>query len=416
MAESRRDDIEGLKTHKPNESLNEADPGVAELVDRLIRRAIEERASDIHLDLVENGRGRVRYRIDGVLHDREPIPQDQFPAVVQRIKALGKMNLAEQRLPQDSHAVLDIGGDKHDLRVSALPVVGGERIVMRILRLKDVKLGLDTIGLSDDDLETVRRLCRLPNGIIICTGPTGSGKTTLLYSMLMEMDRDRTCVMTVEDPVEYNIPGVAQTQIQPQVGLTFARVLRAMLRQDPDVIMVGEMRDPEIMQLCVQVSLTGHFVLTTLHADTTPGAIKRILDLGIPPFLINSTQAAIIAQRLVRVLCCKCKQPIEPLSGSLPPEAVEFVRRSQGITFHGPKGCKACLGTGYRSRTAIYEILIPGERVRHAVSCVADITALRNAALADGMKPMIVNGLEKAAKGITSIEEVCRVAAFGANM
>lgn len=416
MAATQHDHPDSSGSPTADQPSGETDARVAELVNNMIHLAITERASDVHIDPTAAGPGRVRYRVDGALHDRDPIPEDMFGAVVRQIKSMANVESAEQRIPQGGRIDLKIDEQRYDLRLSVIPVLGGERIVMRILTPHEISLDLAKIGFGDDDLEAVRGLSHLPIGLVICTGPTGSGKTTLLYSMLSEVDRDRCCVMSIEDPVEYDIEGVAQMQTQPQAGLTFVRALRAVMRQDPDVIMVGEIRDLESLQTCVQAAMTGHLVLTTLHANTVPGAIKRMTDIGCEPFMVNSSLAGVIAQRLIRTLCPECKQPAEHASHSLPPEAVEFIRRSEGTTFYGPTGCKVCLGTGYRGRTAIHEILIPDERVRQAVAASADVVTIRNAAIAAGMKPMIVNGLEKAARGITSVEEVCRVVPRGPNV
>jgi len=402
LVEAGRDDTSG--------------PGAAlEFVNTMIREAAKARASDIHLDPLEEGRGRIRLRVDGVLCDIDPPPQGLFPRIVTRIKIMANMDIAERRRPQDGRILVDIEGKALDLRVSIVPTTGGQRVVMRILDRESVRLDLAQIGFLEEELDTVRELCHLPNGIVLCTGPTGSGKTTLLYAMLHEIDRDKHCVMSVEDPVEYIIEGVAQIAIRPQIGLTFARAMRSVLRQDPDVIMVGEIRDLETLQIVVQSSLTGHLVLTTLHANTSPGAIKRLLDIGLEPFLINSSLAGVISQRLVRVLCPNCKQKAKPALHSLPSEAVEFIHHAGGITFYAPNGCEACKGTGYRGRIGIHEILIPDDRTRETISTSADVTSLRKAALSAGVKPMILCGLEKAARGITSVEEVCRVIPRGPN-
>jgi len=395
---------------------DDEDAAPVKTVNLIIREAIKRRASDIHLDPTEDGRGRVRLRVDGVLHDIEPPPAGTFRTVVSRIKIMAAMDIAERRLPQDGRIMLKVEGKPCDLRVSSVPAMWGERIVMRILDREAVILDLERIGFLEDELDQVRALCHLPNGTIICNGPTGSGKTTLLYAMLNEVNRDTCCVMSVEDPVEYNLEGVAQIQIRPRLGLTFARALRSVMRQDPDVVMIGEIRDLETAHVCTQVSLTGHLLMTTLHADTSPGAVKRLLDIGIEPFLVNSTLAAAISQRLVRRLCKECRQEAKPSLHSLPPEAVAFVREHGRTTFYGPKGCDTCHGTGYRGRIAIHEILVPDEGFRQSVSGSADLTGLRQAAVAAGMRPMITCGLEKAARGITSIEEVCRVAPRGPNV
>ena len=387
---------------------------VVKTLNLIIMQAIRDRASDIHFEPFEE-KLKVRYRVDGVLHEMQPPPPHLASPIISRIKIMADMDIAEKRLPQDGRIKLSIEGKTYDLRVSTVPTLFGERVVMRILDREALLLDLDHIGFLDDQLATVRELCHLPNGIIISNGPTGCGKTTLLYSMLHEADRERCCVMSVEDPVEYLLEGVAQIRVDPKRGLTFARALRSILRQDPDVIMVGEIRDLETAQICVQCSLTGHLLMTSLHANTSPGAIKRLLDVGVEPFLINGTLAGVISQRLVRVLCPDCKQEAKPAPHSLPPAAVEFIRESGDATFYAPKGCDACKGMGYRGRTTIHEILVPDDRVREAVAAATDLAGICNAALAAGMKPMLSNGLQRAAAGITSIQEVCRVVPHGPN-
>ncbi|HUT35220.1 MAG TPA: ATPase, T2SS/T4P/T4SS family [Planctomycetota bacterium] len=381
---------------------------VVKLVNQILLTAFRSRASDIHFEPQEKGL-KVRYRVDGVLQEAPRPPDHLAGAIVTRIKIMADMDIAERRLPQDGRIMVRIEGRELDLRVSVVPTLFGERIVMRILDRQAILLTLDRLGLLEDDLAAIRRLCQLPHGLLLITGPVGSGKTTLLYSMLHEVDRARCCVMSAEDPVEYRLEGVAQTQIEPKRGLTYARVLRSILRQDPDIIMVGEMRDLESLQMAVQCALTGHLVMSTMHTNTAPDALRRLLDVGLEPYRINSSLAAVVAQRLVRVLCPKCKEPATPALHSVPPAAAEFIQAHPEATFCGPKGCDACHGVGYRGRTAIHEILVPDERVRQAVAASAELAALREAALAAGMKPMLINGMEKAAKGITSVVEVCRV-------
>jgi len=394
------------------QSLEDAPP-VIKLINTTITAAYKQRASDIHFDPTEDGRGRLRLRVDGVLRDIESPPPGLYPKLVSRIKIMAAMDLAERRLPQDGRIALSVSGKALDLRVSLIPTVRGERVVMRLLDREAVVLDLERIGLLGDDLATARKLCHLPNGIVVCNGPTGSGKTTLLYAMIMDIDRDKSCVLSVEDPVEYRLDGVGQMQVDSRKGLTFARALRSILRQDPDVVLIGEMRDLDTVQIAVQCALTGHLVLTTMHANTSACAIRRLLDIGIEPFLVNSTLAGVVTQRLVRVLCPECKEPATPDVHSIPPAAVAFIQQHPDVTFYAPKGCDACRGMGYRRRTAIHEILVPTDRVRQAVAAGGDRAAIHNAAVAAGVKPMLLSGLEKAARGITSIAEVCRVAPHG---
>ncbi len=386
-----------------------ADPAAVEAVRSLVASAVAARASDIHLDALEAGAGRVRFRVDGVLQEQPPLQSGRHPETVAAIKAMACLDVEEVRLPQDGRIMLDLDGRRYDLRVSVLPAVHGERVVCRILSREAVRLGLGQVGLGEARLAAVRRLCHLPSGMVIVNGPTGCGKTTLLYSMLLEIDRTVNCVMSVEDPVEYLLDGVAQLAIRPAVGWTFARATRAILRQDPDVVMVGELRDLEMMSLCVQVALTGHLVLTSLHAQTSVGAVRRLLDCGLEPFLINSTLRGVITPRLVRVLCPECKRPAEPKPHMLPPQARAYLDEMGGATFYEPVGCEHCKHMGYRGRTAIHEVLTIDDRIRQAVTRPPDMAALHNAALAAGMAPMLRDGLDKAAAGETSLAEVVRV-------
>ena len=384
---------------------------------------IQKRASDVHFDPSSGPYTHVRLRIDGVLHemmlgddieDPRPVRHDE---VINRIKVMAGLDTALKTLPQDGRIQINVGGPRvgrnYDLRVSIVPALHGERACIRILSREAASFDLSRIGLLEDDLKKVHQLMRAPHGIVLVTGPTGSGKTTLFYSMLQEVDRDHCAVMSVEDPIEYDMEGVAQIAVQPQVGLTFARALRSILRQDPDVILCGEIRDTETANVAAQCALTGHLVLTALHADTAPGALKRLVDIGVAPFVVNASVVGVIAQRLVRILCPECKEPIEVPAESLPPEAADFLAAHKDATFNAPKGCDACLHTGYKGRTAIHEILLPDDGVRTAVSDDADESAIRRAALAAGMRPLLIAGLEKAARGITSVQEVLRAVPSG---
>jgi len=315
----------------------------ARFFDALLDKAITARASDIHIDPLEDRRGRIRIRVDGVLQDLDPPPQGAYLPLVDRVKAMADLNLddASRRVPQDGRIIVKHDDARFDLRLSTLPTIYGERVVIRILARVAPLLDLARI-VSAENLDTVRSFCHLPNGIVVSCGPTGSGKTTLLYTLLNEVDRDRCCVMSIEDPVEVDLKGVGQIQLNRSQGLTFPRLLRSVLRQDPDVVMVGEIRDLETLNLIAQTALTGHLVFTTLHTATAPGAIRRMLDMGLEPFLLNSSIAAVIAQRLARKLCDECKEKSEPDIGLLPREAADFVRKSDGATFYVPKGCDAC--------------------------------------------------------------------------
>ncbi len=385
--------------------------------DALLENAINARASDIHIDPLEGGRARIRIRVDGVLQDVDPPPDGMCLPVVDRVKTMADLDLddASRRIPQVGRIMIQHDDAKYDLRVSTLPTLFGERVVIRILSRIAPVLDLAQI-VSADDLDTVRSLCHRPNGIVVCTGPTGSGKTTLLYAMISEIDADKCSVLSVEDPVEYNIEGVAQISVNPRQGLTFPRLLRSVLRQDPDVVMVGEIRDIETLQVVAQTALTGHLVFTTLHTATAPGVIRRMLDIGLEPFLVNSSLAAVIAQRLVRKLCDECKKEAEPDVALLPKDVADFVGKAEGATFYVPQGCDRCSKTGYYGRMAIHEILTMDDRIRKAVLVSGDVEALRTAALAAGMKPLLVSGLQRAAAGLTSIEEVLRVIPAGPNI
>lgn len=403
-------DLGSLDVNIMGESMGAEAKDVNEYFVQLMGQAVASRASDIHFDPAEGGAGSVRLRVDGVLREIGPPPEGvSYRAAIARVKVMANMDLAERRLPQDGRIGIKLDDKDLDLRVSLIPAHFGERMVLRILDRQQVMLGLTDIGLGGEDLEKVLGLCHLPNGIVVATGPAGSGKTTLLYSMLNEVNRPETCVLTVEDPVEYAFDRVGQMQIRPQLGLTYARALRCLLRQDPDVILLGEIRDLDALNVAVQVALTGHLLLTTMHSNTAVGAIQRLLDVGLEPFQINATLKGVIAQRLVRVLCQECKAAVQPPRHSMPPEALAFLDAHADATFFGPKGCEKCARTGYRGRTGVWEILTPDDRVRQLVSAGADLAAVRDAARVAGMRTMLECGLDKAAAGVTSIEEVLRV-------
>ena len=382
---------------------------VVKLVAYILKDAFEQRASDVHFDATEDGRGLVRYRIDGMLRKMEPLPMGLYGPVVGRLKIMAALNVAERRLPQDGRIMLNISGKRLDLRVSVVPSVFGERVVIRILDRDHVQLDLSKVAPDEPALEKLRELAHRPNGIVICTGPAGSGKTTLMYAMLNDVNRAESCVMTVEDPVEFTIEGVAHIPVRPAIGLTFASAMRSLLRQDPDIIMVGEMRDLESLQIAVQAALTGHLVLTSLHANTAVGAIRRLLDMGLEPFLANSSIAGVVAQRLARKLCAECREEAPVSTYKLPPEAIALLKESPGATFYRAKGCEACRGMGYRGRLAIHEILILDDTVRERVVAEADWASVQQAALAAGMKTMCRDGIDKAARGLTSVEEILRI-------
>jgi type II secretory ATPase GspE/PulE/Tfp pilus assembly ATPase PilB-like protein len=380
-----------------------------EWVNTLLKDAIARRASDIHLDPAESGPARIRMRIDGGLRKVDSPPEGMFERITARLKILSKMDLAERRLPQYGRATVEREDQTFDLHMSTLPTSWGERVVIRILHRQALIFDIERMGFLDRDLEIVRSLCHLPNGLILCTGPTGSGKTTVLYSMLHEMDRETSCVISIEDPVEVFLPGVAQIPVKPWIGLTFPRAIDSAMRQDPDVLHVAEIRDFETLQATVSAALTGHLAFSTLHTDSAVSAVQRLLDIGLEPFLVNATLKAVIGQRLIRVLCNKCKKEIEPEKELLPSAVADFVESRSDPIFHGPNGCDECKGSGYRGRTTAYEILIPDTGLKQLISERANEEELQKHAHESGMRSMLELGLEKAARGITSLEEVVRV-------
>ena len=363
--------------------LAESNP-VKKLLNLVLLQAIKDKASDIHFEPFEE-EFKMRYRIDGVLYEMVPPPKHIAVALSSRIKVMANLNIAERRLPQDGRIPLTVQGNQVDLRVSVLPTMFGESVVLRVLDRAQLELKLDKLGMDSDDLKMVRQLIQKPNGILIVTGPTGCGKTTTLYSALKELNSIESKLITTEDPVEYDIDGIIQVQMKPDIGLTFARCLRHILRQDPDIIMVGEIRDLETAEIAAQASLTGHLVFTTLHTNDAPSVIARLLDLGLEPFLITATIEGILAQRLVRKICKNCKELYEPtekqlLELGLKPEDV------QGKTFYYGRGCDQCNNTGYRGRIGIFEIMTFNDEMRGLIMNHASTNVLRNAAKKAGMR------------------------------
>ncbi|HOB61744.1 MAG TPA: type II secretion system ATPase GspE [Candidatus Competibacteraceae bacterium] len=381
---------------------------VIRLVNLMIARAVESRASDIHIEPFEN-RLKIRYRVDGVLREVESPPSRLSAAVISRIKIMAKLNIAERRLPQDGRIQLRAQGKEIDLRVSTVPTLWGESVVMRILDKASVVLDFEILGFSPRTLKRFLDVLNLPHGIILVTGPTGSGKTTTLYTALQTINTPERKILTVEDPVEYQLEGVNQIQVKPQINLTFANALRSIVRQDPDVIMIGEMRDLETAGIAVQSALTGHLVLSTLHTNDAAGSVTRLLDMGVEDYLLTSTINGILAQRLVRMLCTHCRQPYPAL-----PELVDELRLRRfadtpDITLYKPVGCEQCGGSGYRGRAAIMEFLVMSDPLRRMVLKHADATELQVQAQKEGMDTMYEDGLRKAVAGQTTIEEVLRV-------
>jgi len=385
---------------------------VVKLLNLILFQAIKDRAADIHLEPFEND-FKVRYRVDGVLYEMVPPPAHLALAITSRVKVMAGLNISETRIPQDGRIELNIGGRPVDLRVSTLPTAFGESVVMRVLDRGNVNLDLEQIGLGPRELETTKQLIDLPHGIILVTGPTGSGKTTTLYSALNYANSVEIKIITTEDPVEYDLPGIVQVPINEEIGVTFAACLRSILRQDPDKILVGEIRDLETAQIAIQASLTGHVVFSTLHTNDAPSSITRMLDLGVEPFLLAATLEAIIAQRLVRRICTKCKKEYTPSEEELyelelEPEAVGDKK------FYFGEGCDECNGTGYRGRTALFEILMSSEELQTLVTKQASTDHIRQVAKSRGMSSLRESGLLAIYDGITTIEEVVRETIFTA--
>ncbi len=387
------------------QQLSESNP-VKKLLNLVLLQAIRDKASDVHFEPFEN-EYKMRYRIDGILYEMIPPPKHIAAAISSRIKVMANLDIAERRMPQDGRISLTVQGNPIDLRVSVLPTIFGESVVLRVLDRGQVNLDLGKLGLRSEDHKLVQQLIKKPNGILIVTGPTGSGKTTTLYSALTELNTIETKIITTEDPVEYDIDGVIQVQINSDIGLTFARCLRSILRQDPDIVMVGEIRDLETAEIAAQASLTGHLVFTTLHTNDAPSSIARLLDLGIEPFLVTATVEGIIAQRLVRKICVHCKTPYSPTEEQLMELSLtpDDVRDKQ---FYYGRGCDKCNGTGYRGRIALFEIMVFNEEIRELIMQRASTSLLREAARKAGMRSLRDNGLAAIYDGVTTLDEVIK--------
>ena len=378
---------------------------VIRMVNAILVEAIGQGASDIHFEPTAEGL-HVRYRIDGVLLKRHTPPRDVQSQIVTRVKVMAKMDIAETRLPQDGRIKLRHGGREIDFRVSTLPIVYGERVVLRILDKGNVVMGLDRIGMDDYSLRLLRKLVQMPEGIVLVTGPTGSGKTTTLYSALSEINASEMNIITVEDPVEYKLPGISQMNVSPKIELTFAKGLRHILRQDPDVIMIGEIRDKETAEIAIQASLTGHLVLSTLHTNDAPSALTRLADMGIEPYLLASSILGVIAQRLIRCICPHCKHSYNPSE----PELEELgLAGWEGRPFYRGVGCGACFQTGYKGRHGIYEVMQVTSSIKTQVLKSQDGEELRRVALAQGMVSLFDQGARLVAAGITTSAELLRV-------
>ncbi len=370
----------------------ENDAPIIRLINALLTQAVREGASDVHLEIFES-RALVRFRVDGALRDVVEPRRGLHPAMVSRIKVMAALDIAEKRLPQDGRIALRIAGRAIDVRVSTIPTANGERVVLRLLDKQAGRLTFDALGMPERTRSEVDALIQQPHGIFLVTGPTGSGKTTTLYSALSRLDRKTRNILTVEDPIEYELDGIGQTPVNPRIEMTFARALRAILRQDPDVVMIGEIRDLETAQIAVQASLTGHLVLATLHTNDAPGAVTRLIDMGIEPYLLASTLNGVLAQRLVRKLCLQCRTPTE----------------ESGERTYKHVGCAACNFSGYKGRTGIYELLTVDDDLRRLVHDSAEERLQREHAVAHGMVRLREDGMRWVREGVTSLDEVLRV-------
>jgi type IV pilus assembly protein PilB len=376
---------------------------IIKVVNIIVMQAVKDRASDIHIEPTED-KLRVRCRIDGILHEINTLPRKLQSAIISRIKVLSKMDIAESRRPQDGRIRLRLEAKDLDIRVSAFPTIHGENVVMRLLDKSSVLLGLRELGFSEQEFSAFDRLIRRPTGIILITGPTGSGKTTTLYAALSTINSMEKNIITIEDPVEYELPLIRQTPVNPKAGITFANGLRSILRQDPDIIMVGEIRDKETADIAIQAALTGHLVFSTLHTNDAPSALTRLIDMGVEPFLISSSVIGIIAQRLVRTICDKCKEKYIPTSGALKDLGIEGKQE-----FYRGKGCNKCKYTGFVGRVGIFELLIINEEIRKMVDAKKSADEIKRKAIELGMKVLREDSLEKAKKGLTTLDEVLRV-------
>ena len=393
------------------EEVDESSAPVVKLVQLRIGEAVQLRASDIHVEPFED-RIRIRYRIDGVLVERDSPPRRLLGALLSRIKILAKMDIAERRRTQDGRIKITAGGKELDLRVSMLPTNHGQSCVMRLLDKDNIKVGVRQLGLSERDFKVFNNLIRRPNGIMLVTGPTGSGKTTTLYASLNELNRPDRKIITAEDPVEYYLPGINQVEVKHSIGLDFALIIRAMLRQAPNVILVGEMRDYETASMGIQASLTGHLVFSTLHTNDAPGAVTRMVDMGVPSYLVAGSVVGILAQRLVRVVCKKCKAPYEPTKYEL--EAAGITpEQAASATFMKGRGCNNCGGSGYRGRLGVFELMTMSARIRELAFQGASTQEIRKEAINLGMTTLYDDAVLKVLNGITTMDEVFRVAKKG---
>jgi len=384
-----------------------SDAPIIKLVNLMLSQAVKDRASDIHIEPTQS-RLKIRYRVDGILYDMLSPPKHIQSALTSRIKVMAEMNIAEKRLPQDGRIEIRIGDKNIDIRVSTIPTAFGERVVMRLLDKTRIILSLTDLGMPQKNLKEFDGLIRASHGIILVTGPTGSGKTTTLYAALSTINRTDINIITIEDPIEYQIEGIGQIQVNPKIGLTFANGLRSIVRQDPDVILVGEIRDMETAEIAIQSALTGHLVFSTLHTNDSASAVTRLIDMGIESFLITSSVIAILAQRLVRVICDNCREEYKPDRESL--ESIGLTKEMLGEKpLYRGRGCPACLNTGYAGRTGIFELMVIDEAIQNLILKTSDSNTIKQKAVEQGMVTLRRNGAQKVMDGITTIEEVFRV-------
>jgi type II secretory ATPase GspE/PulE/Tfp pilus assembly ATPase PilB-like protein len=403
--EAIRSGVVGAVHDRSIEPASRLDGSVVDMVHDIIEGAIKIGSSDIHVEPYEESI-RVRYRLDGVLHEVHRPPMDQAKALVSRLKIMAGLDIAEKRRPQDGRIRFEKDKKTIDIRVSTLPTDFGEKVVLRILDKSHVALDLAKLGMDEKDLALFRKIISLPYGMILLTGPTGSGKTTTLYAALQAINSPDVNITTIEDPIEYNLEGINQTRVHSEIGLTFAAVLRSVLRQDPDVVMVGEIRDGETAQIALRAAMTGHLVFSTLHTNDAPSALARLVDMGVEPYLVASSVKLIVAQRLVRKLCTNCRELHQPTPDEL--ASLGLVKHPAGGSFYRPKGCARCGGFGYRGRSAVSELLEVSNGIAEAISHNLPTSELRSRALASGMRTLRQAAVEKAVRGITSIDEVLR--------
>lgn len=401
------DKVEAAKAEPESKRPRVSDAPITKLVSSIIHGAIDARASDVHIEPQEPDM-RIRYRIDGILHDAINVPSSAQLEVISHIKITADMDISERRLPQDGHITILHDGREYDLRVSSLPAVGGEKIVLRILDKDPIKWSLDTVMSSPDDNQKFRELVANPYGMLLLTGPTGSGKTTTLYSVLQLLNTPERNIVTVEDPVEYRLDGITQLQVRPTAGVTFASALRSIVRQDPDIILVGEIRDFETAEIAISAALTGHLVLSTMHTKDAAGAISRLVNLGVAPFLISSALLGTVAQRLIRTFCARCKQTYQPSEDELKCLFGES-SRDKKIKFYRGKGCNSCYHTGYHGRKGIYEILRISPEIRKIIVDGGSDDVIKQQAIKEGMKTLNKSAVDEVLNGVTAMDELMRV-------